>query len=327
MGIVLKRNLILVAAILSTSQVNANALNGCLSHFLKGKHPTVVKSSKITNAYTEICFSNFAVNYSHLAKAPNWSAEFVTPQGLAQAKGMKREDNFHEESRIPEKYRSLLSDFRQSGYDRGHLSPNGNRINKIDQYESFSLANIIPQSSYANQNGWREIEEGIRTLVTKHRQPVYIITGTLYLDSKNQRKIGKSKVYVPSHIYKAIYFPNANIASAYVMVNDDTQQKDVVSLSQLQSYTGIVLFPSLMNEYASSRRYDLPYSANAAYKLKTINISSVQTSTIFSVMPNQNALPPLRPIKEIKERISQVSIPKIDKNAIKREIKVLDGIW
>lgn len=323
----MKRNLILLVAILSTSQVNANTLNGCLSHFLKGKHPTTVKSTKITDKTTEICFSTFAVNYSHLTKTPNWSAEFVSPQGLAQAKGMKREDNFHEESRIPEKYRSLLSDYKGSGFDRGHLSPNGNRINRLDQYESFSLANIMPQSSYANQNGWRHIEEGIRTLVTKHRQPVYIITGTLYLDSKNQRKIGKSKVYVPSHIYKAIYFPDTNIASAYVMVNDDRQQKDVVSLSQLQSYTGIVLFPTLMNDYVSSRRYDLPYSANAAYKLKSINISNIQTSTIFSVMPNQNSLPPIRPIKEIKERISQVSIPKIDKNAIKREIKVLDGIW
>lgn len=327
MGTVLKRNVILLAAILSASQVNANTLNGCLSHFLKGKHPTIVKSTKITDKTTEICFSTFAVNYSHLTKTPNWSAEFVSPQGLAQAKGMKREDNFHEESRIPEKYRSLLSDYKKSGFDRGHLAPNGNRINKMDQYESFSLANIMPQSSYANQNGWRHIEEGIRTLVTKHRQPVYIITGTLYLDSKNQRKIGKSKVYVPSHIYKAIYFPDANIASAYVMVNDDRQQKDVVSLSQLQSYTGIVLFPTLMNDYVSSRRYDLPYSANAAYKLKSINISNIQTSTIFSVMPNQNSLPPIRPIKEIKERISQVSIPKIDKNAIKREIKVLDSIW
>lgn len=323
----MKRNLVLLTAVLCATQVNASTLNGCLTHFLKGTPPTLVKSTKITEKYTDICFSTFAVNYSHLTKTPNWSAEYVSPQGLAQAKKLKREDNFHEEARVPEKYRALLSDYRKSGLDRGHLSPNGNRVNKADQYESFSLANIIPQSSYANQNGWREIEEAVRTLVTKNQQPVYIVTGTLFLDPKNQRKIGKSKVYVPSHIYKAVYFPSTNIASAYVMVNDDRQQKDVVSISQLQSYTGIVLFPSIMKDYASSRRYDLPYSANAAYKLKSINISSVQTSTIFSVMPNQNALPPIKPLQEAKERISQVSMPKIDKSAIKREMKVLEGIW
>lgn len=112
-------------------------------------------------------FSNFAVNYSGVSKTALWSAEYVTPESLRKAKNVSREDTFHEETRLPSKVRSLLTDYQRSGYDRGHLVPSANSPSRIDQNQTFSLANIIPQSPKANQENWRKIEEGVRTMVTK----------------------------------------------------------------------------------------------------------------------------------------------------------------
>lgn len=61
--------------------------------------------------------------YSGVSKTPLWVAEYLNPQRLSTK--IKREDNFHEESRVAERHRALLSDYRGSGYDRGHMAPNG----------------------------------------------------------------------------------------------------------------------------------------------------------------------------------------------------------
>lgn len=320
------KKLFTFTTILFANMAYAHPLNGCLNTFVDGKPPVIVKPTKINSDNTQICFSSFAVNYSNHAKVPNWSAEYVTPQQLAMARRISRKDNFHEESRIAPKQRSLLADYKRSGYDRGHLSPNGNRYNRVDQYESFSLSNIVPQSPVGNQNQWREIEEAVRTIVTKTRQPVYIITGTLFLDKK-PRTIGKSKVYVPSHLYKAVYFPNTQVASAYVIVNDDNARKDVVPIAQLQSYTQTLLFPSLMRSLVVARKYDLPYSANAAYKQKNINISTSGASNIFSIMPSANALPSEDIKEKIKEKVVKFELPKLNKSTIKKELESLGNVF
>ncbi|MFH4117789.1 DNA/RNA non-specific endonuclease, partial [Acinetobacter baumannii] len=88
-----------------------------------------------------LCFNGFNVLYSGMSKTPLWSAEYLSPERLSTK--IKREDNFHEETRVPERHRSLLSDYRGSGYDRGRMSPNGDMPTKDSQFDSFSLSNMV----------------------------------------------------------------------------------------------------------------------------------------------------------------------------------------
>ena len=90
-------------------------------------------------------------------------------------------------------------------YDRGHMAPNADMPNKAAQFDSFSLANMVPQAPKNNQQVWRELEEATRALVTKQKLDVFVVTGPVF-QGKKLKTIGQG-VIVPSAVYKAVYMP------------------------------------------------------------------------------------------------------------------------
>ncbi len=287
---------------------------GCTNIF-QGKVAPLIMDKKISKNTYPICFTGFAVNYSGVSKTGLFSAEYITYDSLQKAKKLSREDSFHEESRIPLKYRALLSDYRGSGMDRGHLSANGNRYNRVDQHESFSLANIIPQAPKNNQENWRNLEEATRTIITKTKQPAYVITGSLFLNKKT-KKIGKG-VLVPSHVYKVVYYPTFGVASAYVSVNDNIAMTDITTVMQLQKYSGITFFPAIGDVSLLNKRYALPLSANAAYKLNDFRLMQNVSSNIFDIMPDHSI-----PSPYVNNNQNVAS----DKKATQQQKKIIAGL-
>ena len=128
------------------TQSSFNALSSstgdCLQPFYREVPPLLNKDSLKKHNYA-LCMTDFSVMYSGVSKTPLWSAEYLSPKNFQQQ--VKREDNFHEESRVQLEHRALLSDYRASGYDRGHMAPSGDMRNRAAQNDSFSLVNIIPQ--------------------------------------------------------------------------------------------------------------------------------------------------------------------------------------
>jgi endonuclease G len=65
---------------------------------------------------------------------------------------------------------------------------------------------------------------------------VYVFTGSV----GNAGSIGKSKVTIPSHLYKLVYDPNKKLAWAYWVENsDDAQMRAPISYAELIQKTGI----------------------------------------------------------------------------------------
>lgn len=229
--------------------------SACLEQFYREIPPYLLKESLSKHSYA-LCFNGFNVMYSGVSKTPLWVAEALTPQRLSQK--IPREDSFHEENNVATEHRATLSDYRGSGYDRGHMAPNADMPNKAAQFDSFSLANMVPQAPKNNQQVWRELEEATRALVTKQKLDVFVVTGPIF-QGKKLKTIGQG-VIVPTAVYKAVYLPKQGISGAYYAPNNDSQQVKVVSICYLEEKLGINLFPQL-TEQQKRNIYQLPLSA------------------------------------------------------------------
>ena len=247
----------------------SGAKSGCLDQFYRSEPPILVNEKLKIDSYA-LCYNGFNVMYSGTTKTPLWVAEYLSPSRLSQK--IKREDSFHEEEKIELKHRAYLSDYRASGYDRGHMAPNADMPTKAAQFDSFSLANMVPQSPKNNQEVWRKLEEATRALVTKNQQDVYVVTGPLFT-AKRLKTIGKNNVIVPSAVFKAIYIPKTGEIGAYYAPNNDTLQVKIVSICYLEEQLGMNLFPQLTAEQKRNT-HKLPLSTTEVVKGKKIPFST-----------------------------------------------------
>ena len=265
---VLKNNLknsltmTVVAIVVSITSAHADDFTQCSESFYGGVYPEFT-NDKLSSKTQELCMDGFAVMYSGVSRTPLWSAEHLDRKRLQQAKEIDREDSFHEESKLPDSARASLSDYSGSGYDRGHLAPNADMANRSQQYDSFSLANIAPQSPRNNRYIWRNIESATRYLTQQYGE-VYTITGVAFTGKKTKQLA--DRVLVPSHFFKAVYIPATNQAGVYYAPNDESERIDVISIDELATEIGIDVLP-LLDAQTKSQAFDLPLKAGASSDL------------------------------------------------------------
>ncbi|MDB4835300.1 DNA/RNA non-specific endonuclease [Cyclobacteriaceae bacterium] len=172
--------------------------------------------------------------------------------------GAKRNRSFYYDPSVTTRSASA-SDYKYSGYDRGHLLPAADRkLSKEAMRETFLMSNISPQHPDLNRRAWRELEEQIRDNL-QYYDSLYIVTGPVF--SGNEQKIGKNEVTVPSHFYKIIvYYTDKMCTTAYLMPNEPVQHvlpEHLVTIDSLESLTGIDFF------------YQLPYNMQDDFEAKT----------------------------------------------------------
>ena len=251
--------MLIIAAVLSISSAYADDFTQCSQSFYGGVYPEF-SNTKLSNNTQALCMDGFAVMYSGVSRTPLWSAEYLTRKRLQQAKQIDREDSFHEESQLPQSMRAQLSDYSGSGYDRGHLAPNGDMANRSQQYDSFSLANIAPQSPRNNRYIWRNIESATRYLTQQYGE-VYTVTGVAFTDKKAKQLAGR--VLVPSHFFKAVYIPASNQAGVYYAPNDESERIEIISIDELTAKIGIDVLP-VLDAKTKAQALDLPLKAGEA---------------------------------------------------------------
>lgn len=245
--------------VVGLSSAQADDLSQCSQSFYGGVYPEF-SNKKLSNNTQALCMDGFAVMYSGVSRTPLWSAEHLNRKRLQQAKQIDREDSFHEESRLPQSMRAKLSDYSGSGYDRGHLAPNGDMANRSQQYDSFSLANIAPQSPRNNRYIWRNIESATRYLTQQYGE-VYTITGVAFTDKKAKQLAGR--VLVPSHFFKAVYIPASNQAGVYYAPNDESERIEIISIDELTAKIGIDVLP-VLDAKTKAQALNLPLKAGEA---------------------------------------------------------------
>jgi endonuclease G len=232
------------------------ASSNCPQNYASGQAPDIV-NQKLNDRAREICFHSIGLVHSGLTRTPLWSAEYLTSERIREGMSLPRQDSFHAEYQLPENERAELDDFKRSGWDRGHMSPNKDQANASDQADSFSLANIVPQSRHINQNLWEGVEASVRSYVMNGHS-IYVITGPIFEGSTLSRLNGR--ILVPSHVFKAIYDPQTHAAGAYIATNEKdstTSDFESSSIAALERRIGIRLFPA-MSDSIREHCMDLP---------------------------------------------------------------------
>jgi endonuclease G len=218
----------------------ATSAEACPQHYLEGQAPRIL-NDKMARATRELCFNVFGVMHSGVTRTPLWSAEHLTARRIAAAEDMSRDNAFHAEPRLPKAQRAELADYARSGFDRGHMAPSGNMPDETSQYQSFTLANMVPQDADNNRHVWAGIESAVRRMVKKEGD-LYVITGPAFLGG-DLRKVGN--VLVPSHLYKVVYSPRQKAGGAWFVANEADAKPQTMTIAQLESRIGIDLIPSL----------------------------------------------------------------------------------
>jgi endonuclease G len=200
-----------------------------------------IRNPKLAVATRELCYGVFGVMHSGVTRTALWSAEHLRADKLLAAGDQSRINSFHAERRLPRAQRAELSDYARSGYDRGHLAPNGNMPDRRSQRESFSLANMVPQDAENNRHLWAGVEAIVRKMAVREGA-LYVVTGPAFLGA-GQRKAGK--VRVPSHLYKVVWSPRQRAGGAWFIENAPTIDYQTMTIAQLEKTIGIELMPSL----------------------------------------------------------------------------------
>src|SRR4051794_37545254 len=232
-------------AVVGLGQATATAQGeSCPQHFAGGTPPTLLKP-QLAQGTRALCYEEFAILHSAVVRTPLWSAEHLTRDQVEAASQLKRRNAFHHEPRLPPEDRAELADYAGSGYDRGHMSPNGDMATPSAQHESFSLANMIPQHPCNNEVLWEGIESVVRDLASAEGE-IYVVTGPIYEGTDIPFLNGR--VGVPNRIYKAVFDPTRRATAAYVTQNADGMDWQAISIDQLSQITGIDPFPALPAE-------------------------------------------------------------------------------
>lgn len=152
--------------------------------------------------------------------------------------------------------------YSNSGYDKGHLCPAGDRkFSKEAHDETFLTSNISPQNHEFNSGIWNRLEQKTRYWAQKY-QNLYIVTGGIL--TPNLETIGSEKVAVPKYFYKIILdFHEPEIkAIAFLIPHNKSEKalyKFVTSIDEIEKITGIDFFPeiedSLENKLEKSSSY------------------------------------------------------------------------
>ncbi len=154
----------------------------------------------------ELAFTTFDVTYDYSLGIPVYVHWDITPDDLGS---VKRSPTwaFRQDRRIP-KPCATTSDYTRSGYQRGHMCPAADRSASVEKMkETFTMANVCPQSPALNCGAWLQSEERARNLASKLGK-VHVKVATLFFHM-DTTFIGRHRVAVPHGFIKVIYMADS----------------------------------------------------------------------------------------------------------------------
>lgn len=214
-------------------------------------------------------YEDFVLSYDRRNRVAHWVFEHLNKDRLQLNNEVSRSKcEFKPDPSIHPFFRADNSDYKGSGYDRGHLAAAGNhKCDQTHMEQTFFLTNMAPQVGRGfNRDSWNRLEKYVRHLTRTYKE-VYVCTGPLYLPKveADGRKyvryevIGANHVSVPTHFYKIVVgetYDSKLEMEAFVMPNapidDNTPLTNFrVPPESIERAAGLLFFDKISREKLS----------------------------------------------------------------------------
>lgn len=169
----------------------------------------------------QILTDTFTICYDHERKSP--TAVYVEVTGETVVKDIHKRPPFFTDKRVKKEFRTTSKDYTNSGYDRGHFgaSDASHDWDKKHQKATYSMANIVPQTPFANRYKFIALEKHEREMAVKYGRLENL---TLAYWNNRPKKIGKSELHVPSGFAK-LYTDGKGYKECFFVWNTDEYNK------------------------------------------------------------------------------------------------------
>jgi endonuclease G len=188
-------------------------------------------------------YRGFDLGYNESSEQATWVVYILTRDEVEKG-NIARTNNFRSDKSISTGS-AALSDYRGSGYDRGHMAPAGDMKWDLEAMsQSFLLSNMSPQDPSFNRGIWKQLEEQVRTWA-EEKDSIYVVTGPIL--STVDSSIGENQVGVPAYYFKVIVDlspPNHGMI-AYLLPNERSNNELIhyaISVDSLEAFTGYDFF-------------------------------------------------------------------------------------
>jgi endonuclease G len=176
----------------------------------------------------------YVMSYNGVEGRANWVGWTLRSSDVGP---VDRSNRFREDSNLPRQFKRVDDDdYRESGYDRGHLCNSEDRTSSdFLNEETFLMSNMIPQTPELNRGPFKFLEAYCRKLVLKKGQSLLIYSGGI--GAKGRLASG---VPIPQYCWKAVYTPKEEIFVLFP--NERTLEKNWnkyrVTKDRLEKMTG-----------------------------------------------------------------------------------------
>ncbi|HAI75197.1 MAG TPA: DNA/RNA non-specific endonuclease [Microscillaceae bacterium] len=170
----------------------------------------------------------YVLSYNQANNCANWVSWHLSQEWVGEA---ERSDKFVPDTTLPRKwYKATPNDYRNTGFDRGHICPSADRTSsEEDNNATFLMTNIFPQAPNNNQRTWKYLEDYARRLVDEGNE-LYITAGVYGKGgvdklAKLDTLIGtKSKIVVPEKVWKVIVvLPDKDTGIDFERIDENTR--------------------------------------------------------------------------------------------------------
>jgi len=168
--------------------------------------------------YNEYLKNIINIGFNNEVKGPSF-VWYRLSKNTINKKNIVKRYKFKTDSRLPKLFRVTGSDYKNSGYDRGHLASDASfdysdaALNAVYVY-----SNIIPQKHKLNAYVWGGLEKYARYVTLKLKY-TYIVNLVLY----GKDKIGNN-VGVPKVMYKIIINNKSKFLRIFKVRQSDTKK-------------------------------------------------------------------------------------------------------